>query len=274
MKYLAIPFSSDTVVLTANGERSEYILSWMAGVLDLSVADAPKITAAVALDDKPQTDVFYEERGIALSISPDNFVTISIPPDAKLQSLFFLSCCGRLAMTILLALKPDNCISFHCALLEQNGKGIVLVAASGTGKSTTLARHCANGGSGLADDWALVSKTPSGFIAQVLPTWSKLSTGEATSYPINHTVPLAGLGLLARANGTQPRKEPLDFVSWYPHIFNASETLTGLVLLELPKKIAAKTRQCHIKMLDELTEYFPPFTYYASLDDTPGAILF
>jgi SynChlorMet cassette protein ScmC len=63
-------------------------------------------------------------------------------------------------------------IPLHGALVERNGKGIILAAPGGTGKSTSC-RRLPEGFRTLGDDVALAVKTEHGaYHAHPLPTWS------------------------------------------------------------------------------------------------------
>ena len=111
-------------------------------------------------------------------------------------------------------------------------------------------------------------------MAQVLPTWSRVSHSFNCRFPIAHAVPLKGIGVLERADGTPPRKASIDELEFYAQIFNASEMLTSLVLAHLPKEINAAARLSHLKVIDRLVQSYTPFKYFSSLDDNPSEILF
>lgn len=59
----------------------------------------------------------------------------------------------------------------HCALVELDGKGAIICAPGGTGKSTCAAR-LPSPYRALADDCAIVMRAGDHFIAQAMPTWS------------------------------------------------------------------------------------------------------
>jgi SynChlorMet cassette protein ScmC len=70
----------------------------------------------------------------------------------------------------------------HCALLEIYGKGTLVCAPGGTGKSTCAMRLPAPHRA-LADDCALLISSGNDFIAQALPTWSEIINNPSV---INH----------------------------------------------------------------------------------------
>jgi hypothetical protein len=90
----------------------------------------------------------------------------------------------------------------HCALVEINGKGALICAPGGTGKSTCASRlttpHQA-----LAEDCALVLQTGDDFIAQAMPAWSLVTSEHKKVKDINFdctaTVKLSGIFFLEQS---------------------------------------------------------------------------
>ena len=101
-----------------------------------------------------------------------------------------------------LVLKGYRFAIIHGALLElEDGRGILLSAESGVGKSTTCRRWEACGGKYTSDDMILLEyDTSEGIIAHPLPTWSRcIREGtEHLCYPLQRRIPLAGLLVLLR----------------------------------------------------------------------------
>ena len=66
-----------------------------------------------------------------------------------------------------------DCSMVHGALLERDGRGMLLCGPSGIGKSTTAGRMKAEGFKVLADDCFLLRRSAEGkYFARPLPTWS------------------------------------------------------------------------------------------------------
>mgnify|MGYP001076589366 CR=1 FL=1 len=90
-------------------------------------------------------------------------------------------------------------LPLHCALVEREGRGVLLVGRSGAGKSTAC-RRLPQGWNPLCDDLALVVRlSGGGFAAHPLPTWSAVGPDPDTRmWEINRGVRLAGIFFLAQ----------------------------------------------------------------------------
>ncbi len=276
MKYLDLPYKCGASSICTDGERAAIVLGRLSHSFGLDgLSSEPHHRVYVTLADSFEgTPLFSEQDCLDFHFKETGEAVVTIRQNVDLDDLFFYGVCGRLLLIGINALYPAKRVALHGALLEENGEGVVLLADSGVGKSTTLKRHRKNGGTGIADDWLLINDTTDGFIAQVLPTWSKVSHYLDSRFPLAHCVPLKGIGVLARADGTPPRKESIDELDFFVQAFNASEALTGLVMRKLPKRFAIPARRSHLNMIDRILQSYTPFKYYASLDDNPSDILF
>jgi SynChlorMet cassette protein ScmC len=101
----------------------------------------------------------------------------------------------------------DGGLPLHAALIERDGRGILIAAASGVGKSTCCRRFPFSWRV-LADDMCLVVPAADGdWRAHPLPTWSAIKAGATTwSCRINESVPVSALFFLVRseADGVKP----------------------------------------------------------------------
>ena len=162
----------------------------------------------------------------------------------------------------------------HGALLEHEGKGLMLCGPSGIGKSTTALRmseRCRI----LADDCFVLEWTDSGVTARPMPTWSsylfnkeRLAVCDARrSFPVSHLMILGReadrytplrpeMAMLGCANAF------VDMVKWHTFRFpgQLTETLTSRALdaarriaYELPCGALQLTLDCDIFRL--LPEY-------------------
>ena len=91
-------------------------------------------------------------------------------------------------------------LPLHCALVERDGRGVLLVGRSGVGKSTAC-RRLPPRWNVLGDDLALAVRRPrGGFAVHPLPTWSAVGTDlEKRAWDINRGVRLAAIFLLTQA---------------------------------------------------------------------------
>jgi SynChlorMet cassette protein ScmC len=104
------------------------------------------------------------------------------------------------ACTLYHGLASVGAFPAHAALLELHGRGVLLVAAGGVGKSTCC-RRAPEPWRWLCDDEALVVPGPDGrFHVHPLPTWSDLVRGvELKSRRVEQGVPLSAIFLLSQA---------------------------------------------------------------------------
>jgi SynChlorMet cassette protein ScmC len=91
-------------------------------------------------------------------------------------------------------------VLIHGALAERDGKGVILAAPGGTGKTTASNRLPAPWRS-LSDDTALVVRdAQGGYWAHPWPTWSRFQEGgRGGTWDVQTAVPLKGIFVLARA---------------------------------------------------------------------------
>lgn len=91
-------------------------------------------------------------------------------------------------------------LPFHAALIELDGKGLLLAASGDTGKSTCC-RRLPSRWTALCDDETLVVLDKQGeYWAHPFPTWSEyLNTGSGNTWNVQYSVPLCGIFFLEQA---------------------------------------------------------------------------
>ena len=91
-------------------------------------------------------------------------------------------------------------LPLHGALVEHDGRGVLMVGRSGVGKSTAC-RRLPGGWKPLCDDLVLAVRRPGGgFAAHPLPTWSAVGPNlEKRAWDIKRSVPLSAVFFLAQA---------------------------------------------------------------------------
>jgi SynChlorMet cassette protein ScmC len=91
-------------------------------------------------------------------------------------------------------------LPLHAALLECSGKGIVIAAPSGTGKST-CSRRVPRPWKVLCDDETLIVRDALGkYKAHPFPTWSEYIQGNSNrSWNVQQSVPLTGIFVLQQS---------------------------------------------------------------------------
>jgi len=92
-------------------------------------------------------------------------------------------------------------LPLHCALVERDGRGVLLVGRSGVGKSTAC-RRLPPQWNVLGDDLALAVRGPGGgFAVHPLPTWSAVGPDlEKREWDIKRGVRLAAIFFLTQAD--------------------------------------------------------------------------
>jgi SynChlorMet cassette protein ScmC len=91
-------------------------------------------------------------------------------------------------------------LPLHCALVERDGRGVLLVGRSGVGKSTAC-RRLPPRWDVLGDDLALAVRRPGGgFAVHPLPTWSAVGPdSEKRAWDIKRGVRLSAIFFLTQA---------------------------------------------------------------------------
>ncbi len=91
-------------------------------------------------------------------------------------------------------------LPLHAALVERDGRGMLLIGKSGAGKSTAC-RRLPPGWTVLGDDLALAMRNrEEKFVVHPLPTWSRVGSGSRDEkWDIQHSVELSAIFFLAQA---------------------------------------------------------------------------
>ena len=109
-------------------------------------------------------------------------------------------------LSLIFARQAEACggVLIHGALAEWDGKGVILAAPGGTGKTTASERLPAPWRS-LCDDTTLVVRDPRGqYWAHPWPTWSRfLEGGPGGTWDVQRAVPVAGIFCLTRATANR-----------------------------------------------------------------------
>jgi len=113
---------------------------------------------------------------------------------------------SRLSLIIARETQARGGVLIHGALAEREGRGVILTAPGGTGKTTASNRFPAPWRS-LCDDTTLVVRDPQGtYWAHPWPTWSRfLEGGPGGTWDVQSAIPLKGIFVLAQA--TEDRAE-------------------------------------------------------------------
>ncbi len=155
----------------------------------------------------------------------------------------------------------------HCALVEINGKGALICAPGGTGKSTCAARlplpHRA-----LAEDCALVMRADDGFIAQAMPAWSLVTSEhkkiEHISFDCRASVPLSGIFFLEQSNIDSIT--PLSNYIALGYINSTFNDHMRWFLNHLDADITKKLRTNIFNLAEQLTATLPTYRLSATLN--------
>jgi len=97
-------------------------------------------------------------------------------------------------------------LPFHTALLEYRGKGILISAKSGVGKSTCC-RRVIPPWQAICDDQVLIVQTDGGYRVHPYPTWSEYyEDKQKTPIDVNQHFPLSGIFFLEQSltEGVEP----------------------------------------------------------------------
>ena len=135
---------------------------------------------------------------ISLPAHEDGLLALELSPAASRKDANLLL--NYLGLAIARDVQVRGGILLHAALAERDGRGALLIAPGGTGK-TTASERLPPPWNSLCDDTALVVRDAGGiFHAHPWPTWSRFAAGgPGGSWNVRRAVPLAGLFVLSRA---------------------------------------------------------------------------
>ncbi len=156
-------------------------------------------------------------------------------------------------------------IPFHAAVVEHTGRGVILAAPSGTGKST-CARRIPAPWRALCDDKAIVIKDSKGkYLVHPFPTWSEYAWGKSTStWNVEKCVPLSAVLFIEQAEGDQAI--PLEKAKAVVYMVrSAGESLYSITARYSPEE----RRRVHERVLEnacELAKTIPAYILRVSLD--------
>ncbi|MCM1567438.1 MAG: SynChlorMet cassette protein ScmC [Dehalobacter sp.] len=154
-------------------------------------------------------------------------------------------------------------IIMHSAMMELGGKGVVLAAESGTGKSTCY-RRIEKPWRAVTDEEALVVKVGDRYIMHPMPTWKnyyELGMKEASN--VQQQIPLHAIFFLER--GEKDRAFPVGKGKAALLIYQSSIQLLGKYWLFMSMPEAAAFRK---KLLDNacnIAASVPAYTLQATL---------
>jgi len=114
-----------------------------------------------------------------------------------------------------------GCMPFHAALLEKNGRGFLIAAPGGVGKSTCC-RRVPSPWHPLCDDEVFVVRDKLGsYHAHPFPTWSEYMYHDSDrTWNVQYHVPLAGIFFLMQSEVDEVK--PLTQGKAAIHIYNAA----------------------------------------------------
>jgi SynChlorMet cassette protein ScmC len=157
----------------------------------------------------------------------------------------------------------------HAALFEREGKGILLVAAGGRGKSTSSRRLPAPWRV-LGDDAALVvhqpgrSKGRGTYWVHPFPTWSDYYWARAkNTWNVRHAVPLAGVFFLEQAE--DDRAVAIGAGQAALRLTESAMQICELLLRGLDAQKARRIRMLLFDNACQLVRSIPAFVLHASL---------
>lgn len=167
----------------------------------------------------------------------------------------------------------------HCSMLEKSGRALLLCGESGIGKSTSVRRYKAAGGTAIADDMVLLEHAPDGRLyAYRLPTWSACRENGLDGLDYPFAPPLEVAGVLAISRGEE--REALEMISraeYYAQIYRCSFFHYLWNCGQLPEAEKSLLASVLKESVDKIAAIFPPQAFMAHLDGdinaTLGAIL-
>jgi len=167
---------------------------------------------------------------------------------------------------IYLQAQNGGALPLHTALIEREGKGVLLGGPAGIGKSTTC-RRLLSPWRALSDDQSLIMENKErGYLAHPLPTWSEHLWKRSTKkWNTEKGIPLSAIFFLERAevNKVVPIKQEKAAALIYRSSIEVYRTVNAKWKLGLEEK-----RKLKIKIFDnacKLAKAIPAYTLHFSL---------
>jgi SynChlorMet cassette protein ScmC len=139
-------------------------------------------------------------------------------------------------------------ILIHGALAERDGRGVILAAPGGTGKSTASSRF-PHPWHSLCDDTTLVVRDRHGsYRAHPWPTWSRfLDGGTGGTWNVQRSVPLMGIFFLSRAGDDQ-----VETAGRAQAAGLLTESVKQASMFMAPDLISDEVRSLHLERFDNI----------------------
>ena len=210
-----------TFLLHATDPEAEEAVQRLAGLMSLGTAATGRkiyITVAGADSSKIHRQV---------SLPDKNEVPVCIIPSAEnrmvMEVIQMEAIAGRMALLTL----PDGGALLHGALACIDGRGVILAAPGGTGKTTASNRFPPPWRS-LSDDSTLVVRDRNGnYFAHPWPTWSQLFNGDTgCRWAAGEYVPLRAIFFLCQSE--EDFAEPLDHDTALAFLMESSNQVCGM----------------------------------------------
>jgi len=186
-------------------------------------------------------------------------------PSRQEDALF----CHFLDVSLALArdMRDQGAMLVHGALAERGGKGVLLCAPGGVGK-TTASRRLPPPWVSLCDDTTLLRPGGTGaFRAHPWPTWSNfLPGGPGGRWNVQYSVPLAGIYFLARA--TDDRAERLGSGRALAMLADATQQAMRVMERGLSDDEVRASRLERFGHLCAMAKTVPAFRLHISLNGT------
>ena len=155
----------------------------------------------------------------------------------------------------------------HCTLIEINGKGALICAPSGVGKSTCATRlpvpHRV-----LADDCALLMWSGDDFIAQAMPTWSRIVNDikkvDSVQFDCSASVRLTGIFFLEQSSTDTVK--PLNSFTAQGYLNSSFNDQMRWFLIHFADDEVRNLRIKMFSLAERITAKLPTYRLCATLD--------
>jgi SynChlorMet cassette protein ScmC len=153
----------------------------------------------------------------------------------------------------------------HASLSELNGKGILIAAPGGTGKTTCSKRLPAPWDS-LCDDEVLIVKDEKGdYHAHPLPTWSLYLNGRSDkTWDIQKSVPVSAIFFLERSK--KDEVTPIGKADAAMRILDSAKQASYKSLIKMKKQESKNIKGILFENSCEVSKNVPCYLLHATLD--------
>jgi len=266
-----------SVVMRASGPEEAIVFDGLGKLLCLEVADGESTGCDIELvapDAMPEgRHVLRDHVLTEIAYAPDwSRVLIAGWKKRPRRPHYYNCCVWQAALNCACmnaALRGEDAVLAHCAVLETDCGAVLIFGESGMGKSTAFRRWLADGGRGLSDDMALLDFSGDDGAVRVrrMPTWSACREKKNEwNYPAGEELPLVGVFALGRSETGRDEIADLSTARYFAQCYRSMFYWHLFYAKDLPDALKERLTAQIRRQTELVTSRFPPRILLTALE--------